>query len=98
MEEKFLEELKKLFPQFSFKLIKEKAEGIPFGEKEVETLLVNKTRISISWAPALSEHPEEYFKHFWDSCLPAIKEITEEKKKTKSFKIMEKFKSKYVSN
>lgn len=98
MEEKFLEKLHELFPHLSFTLVAEEAEGLPFEQKEKETLLVNKIPIKLSWAPILSKCSGEYFEHFWERCLPAIKEITEENKKSKSFKILEKFKSKYVSN
>jgi len=98
MEEKFLEKLSELFPHSSFKLVREKVEGLVFGEKEIETLLVNEIKIKLSWTPVLSKLAEEYFEHFWDRCLPAIEKVVKEKKKSKSFKILEKFRSKYVSN
>jgi tRNA A22 N-methylase len=98
MEEKFLEKLRELFPNISFKLVREEIEGLVFHEKEKETLLVNKTPIKLSWTPTLAKLSEEYFEHFWERCLPAVKRVIDEKKKSKSFKILEKFRSKYVSN
>tara|TARA_Y100000034_G_scaffold122819_1_gene168759 strand:- start:8328 stop:8633 length:306 start_codon:yes stop_codon:yes gene_type:complete len=96
MEEKFLEKLHESFPSLSFKLVTEKAVGLPFGEKEKETLLINETPIELSWAPILSKCPEEYFDHFWSTCHPAIKKVVTDKKKTKAYKMLEKFKKKYV--
>jgi hypothetical protein len=98
MEERFLEKLHELFPNLSFELSREKVEGLVFGEKEKETLLVNNTSIKLSWTPILSKLSEEYFEHFWNRCLPAIEKVVEKKKKSKTFKILEKFRSKYVSN
>ena len=98
MEEKFLEKLHELYPNLSFKLFKEEVEGLVFHEKEKETLLINNTPIELSWSPALSKLAEEYFEHLWNRCLPAIEKVVDEKKKSKSFKILEKFRSKYVSN
>ena len=98
MEERFLEKLSELFPQTSFTLHREEVEGLVFGEKEIETLLVNKIKINVFWTPALSKCPEEFFERLWSRCLPAVEKIIKEKKKSKSFKILEKFKSKYVSN
>ena len=98
MEEKVFEKLNELFPNFSFKLIREKVEGLSFDEKEIETLLVNETKIKVFWTPALSECSEEFFERLWDRLEPAVQEVTNEKKKTKSFKILDKLRTKYVSN
>ena len=76
MEERFLEDLRRCFPNMKFSLINIDLPDPLFDCTQRQTLKAGRKKLSISWNPPLSEiKDEKYYQRLLGDCMDQIQKL-----------------------